>query len=229
VYKRQITLSGAALPLFILTLTFASIDWVMSLEPHWFSTIYGLIFLAGYGVMTLAFTAIVLSRIVDEKLVAQVIKREHFNDLGSLMLAFTMLWGYLNLSQFLIIYSGNLPEEITWYLARMRGGWGLIGGSLILLHFALPFLMLLWRRNKETVGRLVVVSCWILLIRWIDVMWLVKPVFEETATIHWMDVTLLLGLGGIWLAFFVSQLTGAALLPVNDPRVARKLGTAEAH
>lgn len=227
--RRQTTLSGAGIPLVVLTLTFASIDWVMSLEPHWFSTIYGLIFLAGYGLMTLAFTAIVLHRIADQAPIAQVVKRSHFNDLGSLMLAFTMLWGYLNFSQFLIIYSGNLPEEIIWYLVRMRGGWGMIGFSLIFLHFALPFLLLLWRRNKENTGRLVVVACWILVIRWVDVMWLVKPAFEETAAIHWLDVTLLLGLGGIWLAFFVSQLTGAALLPVNDPRVARKLGTAEAH
>jgi hypothetical protein len=224
-----VTLSGAGVPLFVLTLTFASMDWVMSLEPHWFSTIYGLIFLSGYGVMTLAFTGIILSRIADQEPIAGVIKRSHFNDLGSLTLAFTMLWGYLNLSQFLIIYSGNLPEEITWYLARMGGGWGIVGAALVLLHFLLPFVLLLWRRNKETIGRLVVIGCWILVIRWVDVLWLVKPVFEESLTIHWMDITLLLGLGGIWLAFFVSQLTGAALLPLKDPRVARKLGAAEAH
>lgn len=228
--SKQVTLSGAAIPLFVLTLTFAVTDWVMSLEPEWFSTMYGLIYLAGYGLSTLAFTAVILSRVAGEEPLAGVIKRSYFNDLGSLMLAFTMLWAYLSFSQYLIIWAGNLPEEIGWYLARTTGGWQYVGGGLIVAHFALPFALLLMRRNKDDIARLARVAMWILAIRWVEVLYQVKPAFSPASlTVHWMDIALLFGIGGIWLAFFTRMLASAALLPKNDPRVLRKLGAAEAH
>lgn len=228
--RKQATLSGAAIPLFVLTLTFAATDWAMSLEPEWFSTMYGLIFLAGYGLSTLSFTAFVLSRVAGLPPLAAVVKRSHFNDLGSLMLAFTMLWAYLSFSQYLIIWAGNLPEEIGWYLARTEGGWQYIGTLLLVAHFVLPFLLLLWRRNKDDIHRLVRVAMWILAIRWVDVLFQVKPAFSPGHLgVHWMDIALLFGIGGIWLAFFTRVLAGAELLPKNDPRVLRKLGAAEAH
>ena len=210
--------SAPGLGLLILTITFASVDWVMSLDPEWFSTIFGLLTTAGWGLSALALAIAVLASRSATPVLAAVLTPRHFHDLGKLLLAFVMLWAYLAFSQFLIIWSGNLPEEIPWYIHRMRGPWGYVSLLLVIGHFALPFALLLSRDLKRNYGTLAKVAIFIIGMRFVDVIWLVAPVFQpEGFPIHWMNIVLPLGMAGIWLFLFVRQLTSRALLPLNDP------------
>jgi hypothetical protein len=211
------TLSAPALLFLVLTITFAVTDWVMSLDPHWYSTIFGLMFVVGFGLSAFAFTIAVLSAIGPVGALAGHLAPRHFHDLGKLLLAFTMLWAYLNFSQFLIVWSGNLPEEIPWYIQRMRGGWGVIAIALVIGHFALPFLLLLSQDLKKS-RWLFRVAVFILVMRLVDTIWLVGPTFAHTGfPIHWMDVVIPAGLLGLWLFLFARHLQSRALMPLNDP------------
>jgi hypothetical protein len=211
------TLSAPALLFLVLTITFAVTDWVMSLDPHWFSTIMGLMFVAGFGLSAFALTIAVLATVGPVGALSGRLNPRHFHDLGKLLLAFTMLWAYLNFSQFLIIWSGNLPEEIPWYIERMRGGWGIVAISLVVGHFALPFLLLLSEDLKKN-RWLPRVAIFILVMRLVDTIWLVGPTFEHHGfPVHWMDVVVPAGLMGIWLFWFTRQLRSRALMPLNDP------------
>ena len=212
------TLSAPALLFLVLSITFASTDWVMSLDPHWYSTIFGLLTTAAYGLSALALTIAVLATIGPQGALEGHLTPRHFHDLGKLLLAFTMLWAYLSFSQFLIIWSGNLPEEIPWYIERMRGGWGVIAIALVLGHFALPFLLLLSRDLKRNSKWLARVAIFIILMRLVDIIWLVAPVFAHHGfPIHWMDIAVPLGLGGAWLFLFARHLRNHPLMPLNDP------------
>ncbi|MGB7923714.1 MAG: hypothetical protein WCF57_10760 [Pyrinomonadaceae bacterium] len=225
--RRMAVFSGPGLIVFVLTVTFASIDWVMSLDPHWFSTIFGLLFVAGWALSCFAFVIAVLSLLMNRKPLAGVVGPSHFHDLGKLLLAFVMVWAYFNFSQYLIIWSGNIPEETRWYIYRTKGGWGLVGIALVLFHFALPFLLLLSRDLKRNARRLAIVAGVVLFMRLVDLFWLIapKPHGETPATsytqfhVSWMDFAAPLGLGGIWLWFFIWQLTKRPLLPFNDPQL----------
>lgn len=218
-------LSGAGLVLMGLTTTFASVDWAMSLDPHWFSTIYGILFMVGNALAALALVIVMLALLADEKPLAEVARPTVLHDLGKLLLAFTMLWAYVNLSQFLITWSGNLPEEIPWYLRRLRGGWQYVGLFLIVFHFALPFVLLLSRGRKKNVRQLAAVAVWMLVARVVDLFWMLAP--EHTARaaqppglwVHWLDVVAPVGLGGLWLAAFCSFLGARPLLPLGDPEL----------
>ena len=211
------TLSAPALLFLVLTITFAVTDWVMSLDPHWFSTILGLIFVGGFGLSAFALAIAVLSTIGPVGALAGRLNSRHFHDLGKLLLAFTMLWAYLNFSQFLIIWSGNLPEEIPWYIERMRGGWGVVAIALVVGHFALPFMLLLSQDVKKGPW-LARVAIFILVMRLVDTIWLVGPTFaHEGFPIHWMDVAVPAGLIGVWMFFFTRALRSRALMPLNDP------------
>jgi hypothetical protein len=213
--------AGPGLVLYVLTMTFAAFDWVMSLDPHWFSTIFGVIFVVGQGLTTLAFAIIGLRLVADREPISGVIATKHFHDLGNLMFAFILLWAYVSFSQFFIIWSGNLPEEITWYVHRLHGGWGVIAMLLVLFHFAVPFVLLLLRKIKQKAQVLVKVAAAMIVMRLIDLFWIVAPNFHaEKFSIHWMDVLAPIGIGGIWIAAFVWQLKSRALLPMNDPRLA---------
>ena len=212
------TLSAPALLFLVLSISFASTDWVMSLDPHWFSTIFGLLTTVGYGLSALALTIAVLATVGPTGALAGHLTPRHFHDLGKLLLAFTMLWAYLSFSQFLIIWSGNLPEEIPWYIERMHGAWGAVAIALVLGHFALPFLLLLSRDLKRNSKWLARVAIFIILMRLVDIIWLVAPVFERHGfPIHWMDLAVPAGLGGIWLFLFARHLGSRALMPLNDP------------
>ncbi|HXW03640.1 MAG TPA: hypothetical protein VD833_00295 [Vicinamibacterales bacterium] len=212
------TVSAPGLLLLVLTVTFASVDWIMSLDPHWYSTIFGLLTVAGQGLSALALAIAVLSLLVAVPPLAGTLTARHFHDLGKLMLAFVMLWAYLAFSQFLIIWSGNLPEEIPWYIERMRGVWGFFSILLLLGHFALPFLLLLSRDLKRHSGLLARVAIFVILMRLIDLVWLVAPNFEHHGfPLHWMDLVLPIGLIGLWLFMFARNLRSQALLPLNDP------------
>jgi hypothetical protein len=201
-----------------LTMSFAAIDWMMSLEPHWSSTIYGVIFMGG-SVLTAMALAIVLSALAREGTrLPDAISPDQFHDLGKLMLAFTMLWAYFNYSQFLIIWSGNLPEEISWYLARTSGGWKALTIALVAVQFVLPFIILLSRRVKRRPTALAVVAGGMLVARFVDMFWMVSPAFHEGAfAIHWLDLATFLAVGGLFIGLTIRQLVGRSLVPLHDP------------
>lgn len=211
-------LSRGGLLLLGLTGTFASIDWMMSLEPHWFSTIYGFLFMGGCVLGALAFAIAMASAIADRPPLSEVITPSTLQDLGKLLFAFVMVWAYFSLSQFLIIWAADLPEEIPWYLRRLNGGWRLLILTVIAVQFLLPFVLLLSRRIKRSAPALAVVATLVLLARFADLYWLVMPAFEADAPrVHALDFTTLLGVGGLWLAMFVRHLEGRPLLPLGDP------------
>jgi hypothetical protein len=223
--RRMQRMSAGGLVAYGLTITFASFDWLMSLDPHWFSTIYGVLIMGGQGLSALAFLIVALVWLSRRPPLREIIVPAHFHDLGNLMLAFVMLWAYFSFSQYLIIWSGNLPEEITWYLHRLQTGWRVIGLTLIVLHFAAPFCLLLSRRVKREAELIVTVAAGILIVRVVDLFWLVAPEFHrQGVSVSWLDLLLLLSLCAIWLGCFVWQLRGRAILPVHDPQFEEALG-----
>jgi hypothetical protein len=213
------TVSAPGLLFLVITVTFAAVDWIMSLDPEWFSTIFGLLTVVGWGLTTFALTIVVLSMLDREGTARDILTRRHFHDLGKLTLAFVMLWAYLSFSQFLIIWSGNLPEEIPWYVRRTTGTWGWVAISLVIGHFAIPFVLLLSQDLKKRSGLLAGVAIFIIVMRLIDLIWLVEPEFRPGTVfpIHWMDLTVPLGLLGLWLFMFTRTLRSRALMPRNDP------------
>ena len=223
--RRMQILSAGGLVAYGLTITFASFDWLMSLEPHWFSTIYGVLIMGGQGLSALAFLIVALVWLSRRPPLQGIVHPEHFHDLGNLMLAFVMLWAYFSFSQYLIIWSGNLPEEIAWYLHRLQTGWRVVALMLVVFHFAIPFALLLSRAVKREPQAIVKVAGGLLVLRLIDLYWLVAPEFHrEGLSVSWLDATLSLSLGSLWLGCFVRQLRGRALLPVHDPQFDEALG-----
>jgi hypothetical protein len=210
-------LSGPGLVLYVVTLTFMSVDWIMSLEPHFYSTIFGILILGGQGLSTMAFTIVVLNALVRFRPMSAVVEATHFHDLGKLLLAFVMLWAYFNASQLIIIWSGNLPEEIPWYLERLYGPWEWVAWLVFLGHFVLPFGLLLSRDLKRQPRLLAQLAVFVLVMRVVDLIWTIGPVFRHESTIHWLDFATVIGLGGLWAALFFTNLAGRALLPAHDP------------
>jgi len=215
--RRLRVLSGPGLVLYVLTITFMSVDWIMSLDPHWYSTIFGILTLGGQGLSTLAFTIMVLAALVKFEPMNRVASTENFHDLSKLMFAFVLLWAYFSVSQLLIIWSANLPEEIPFYLERLHGPWMPISVAVLLLQFVLPFFMLLSRSLKQNPARVRRVAFIILIMRVVDITWTIGPVFREGSTLHWLDFAMVVGLGGIWLTLFWRNLAGRSLVPARDP------------
>ena len=170
-------LSGIGLVIYGFTVTFASVDWVMSLEPRWYSTIYGMLFMVGQALAAMAFSIAMLIWLSDREPLSQVVRPAHFQDLGSFLLTFVMLWAYLEFSQFLIIWGGNLSDEIPWYIRRMQGVWGNVGLLLVILSFVFPFFLLLFRHVKRRTRSLLIVAVLVLLMRLVDMYWMVLPAF----------------------------------------------------
>jgi len=228
--KRMRVLSGPGMVLFVFTVTFASIDWFMSLDPEWSSTIYGFIFVAAWSLSALAFTVAVMAALAKHEPMSNIVGQSHFHDLGKLLLAFVMLWSYFAFSQFLIIWSGNLPEEIRWYLPRIHGTWGAIALAVVVLHFAFPFLFLLSRSFKRDSGKLVIVAVLILVMRLIDLFWMIAPnLTHEQFNVSWMDLVAPVAIGGLWLGVFARALSRRPLIPINDPLYETALEQKHAH
>jgi hypothetical protein len=209
-------LSAPGILVYVLAMTFAAFDWGMSLEPHWFSTIYGLMLITGQVLSTLAFVVAVAALLARET-AYDFFNGDLFHDLGNLLLAFTMLWAYMSFSQFLIIWAGNLPEEISWYLRRGSHGWQWIAAVLAVFHFAVPFVLLLARGNKrkrEIVSR---IAIWLLVMRYVNDYWLIAPVFRTAILPNWMDVATLVAIGGLWLTVFFAELSKQTVVPLRDP------------
>ena len=211
------TLSGPGILIYGITITFASFDWVMSLDPHWYSTVYGLLFMVGQGLSGMAFTAITSFIVSRRPPMDHVISPEKTHDYGKLMLAFTMLWAYLAYSQFLIIWSGNLPEEVTYYVRRLHTDWSWLAWIILFGVFVIPYALLLSRDLKRSASRLAYLGVFVFLMRYVDLYWMITPTLHETTHLHLLDLTTAVGLMGLWLAAFCWNLKGQALVPVNDP------------
>jgi hypothetical protein len=221
---RMQSTSAVGLVLYVLTMTFASIDWGMSLEPHWFSTMYGFLFVIGQALMALAVAIVVARRLSMEPPMSGVYNAGHFHDFGKLLFAFTMVWAYLSFSQFLIIWSANLPEEIPWYQHRLSHGWEYLGIALVAFHFAVPFIVLLSRRTKRNSTLLARMAMWLIVARFLDLFYLIGPeAYPHGLGFHWLDAAAVVGLGGIWVALFTSNLKSRPLLPVHDAGLADAL------
>jgi hypothetical protein len=222
--RRLRLLSAPGLVLYGLTITFASIDWVMSLEPLWFSTIYPVLFAVGQALEGMAFAVAVVILLAARPPLSGLIQSAHRRDLGNLLLMFVMFWAYMSFSQFLLIWAENLPEEIPWYLRRTRDGWQWVAILLILFQFGLPFLLLLSRDIKENPRSLAAVAVLVLAMRFLDVFWWVEAAFAGGMSFYWLlDLAAVVGLGGIWVWWFVWQLRQRPLLPLHDPYQAEYL------
>lgn len=212
-------LSGPGLVLFGLTVTFSAIDWLMSLEPRWYSSVYGMLFMVSDGLVAMAFVIGVAYFLARREPLSKVFAPWVFQDLGNLLLAFVMLWAYLSFSQFLIVWVENLKHEIPWYLHRIIGGWGGIAVALIVVQFALPFVLLLSRAVKRRPATLFGVAIVIGWMHLVEIFWFVAPTFHPSGfSISWMDVVAPIGIGGVWFAAFLRSLQGRSLLPARDPR-----------
>jgi hypothetical protein len=210
-------LSGPGILIYGFTISFAAIDWVMSLDPSWISTIYGLLILIGQLLAALCF-AIVIERILFRyKPMSELLKPEQVHDHGKFMLAFIMVWAYFSFSQWLIIWAGNLPDEITWYMRRLHGGWGPVGLFLVIFQFAVPFVLLLSRPFKRDITRLVWLAVWVLLMRWVDLFWIIEPNFSDTFRITPAEIVVPVAMGGLWLWYFCRNLAAMPLVPAYDP------------
>jgi hypothetical protein len=218
--RRLQSLSGPGLLIYGVTVTFASVDWVMSLEASWFSTIYGMIFMVTQALAAMALVTLTVILLAKQEPLAGLISPRVLNDYGNLLLTFTMLWAYLSFSQYLIIWAGNLQDEIPWYLSRAQGGWAWVALGLIVFHFAVPFLLLLSRFVKQRAKILRWVAAGLVVMSVVDIFWLTVPAFERTGPeFHLTDWLAILGIGGLWLWQFAAQLKGRPLLPLHDPRL----------
>ncbi|HUA00573.1 MAG TPA: hypothetical protein VMB02_09600 [Candidatus Aquilonibacter sp.] len=216
---RMSSLSGPGMVLFAMLVTLAAVDWVMSLEPHWFSTMYGLIFMVSDGLSALAFSIIVLSGLSDQEPLKDCVPPKRFIDMGSLMLAMVLLWTYLSFSEFLIIWSGNLKNEIPWYKDRVLGAWAPVAAVIIVFHFFVPFFLLLQRRVKRRLPVLARVAWLIVAVTLVDIYWVIAPSYDvNTPKVHLQDILGIIGLGGLWVGAFFWQLKKWPLLPLHDPR-----------
>jgi hypothetical protein len=218
---RMAALAGPGLVLWALTVSGAAIDWVMSLEPHWFSTIYGMLFMVIGLLAAMAFSIVMLRALSEREPLRDCVEPKRYIDLGNLMLAFTMLWTYMSFSQFLIIWAGNLKDEIPWYMVRAFGKWAYVAVILLLFHFFFPFFLLLQRRIKKRLRTLALVAGWLVVLTLVDVFWLVVPAYEPSGPLFApmvLDLFAVVGIGGLWLAAFLVQLKKLPLLPLHDPR-----------
>jgi hypothetical protein len=221
--------SGPGLILYGFTISFAAIDWVMSLDPSWISTIFGLIILIGEVLSAMCFAVVVERILFNYKPMSEMLTPEFVHDHGKWMLTFVMVWAYFSFSQWLIIWAGNLPAEITFYLKRLGGGWGSIGLILVLFHFAFPFAMLLSRPFKRDIRKLVWLAVGLMLMRYLDLFWIIEPNFSKTLSVTLADVVVPVAIGGIWLWYFFRNLGSLPLLPAYDVDAHEVLQPAHGH
>jgi hypothetical protein len=219
--------AGPGIILYIFGMTFAAIDWSMSLSPHWASTIYGFLFVAGQAISAMSMMIIVVVMVSHVEPFSHFVQKRHLHDLGKLLFAFNMLWAYFGFSQLLIIWAGNQPEEISFFKSRLYGGWGMVAVMVLVLHFFIPFFALLSRDVKRNQAILPKIAMWLIAMRCLDLYWLTRPEFTSRALPTILDLAAVLGLGGIWLWFFARQLKQAPLLPLGEPKLAEAIANHE--
>jgi hypothetical protein len=215
--------AGPGIILYVFGMTFAAVDWAMSLSPHWASTIYGFLFVAGQAISAMSLMIITVVLFSRAEPFAHIVQKRHLHDLGKLLFAFNMLWAYFAFSQLLIIWSGNQPEEITFYKSRFSGAWGTVAVMVLVLHFFIPFFALLSRDLKRNQAALPKIAMWLIAMRCLDLFWLTRPEFTSRALPTLWDFAALLALGGIWLWFFAFQLKQQPLLPLGEPKLAEAI------
>jgi hypothetical protein len=215
--ERFKAVAGPGLILYAFTISFATIDWVMSLDPSWISTIFCLIILIGEVLSAMCFAVIVERILFNYKPMSEMLKPDFVHDHGKWLMTFIMVWAYFSFSQWLIIWAGNLPSEITFYLKRLAGGWGWIGLALVLFHFVIPFALLLSRPFKRNIRKLVWLAVWLMVMRYVDLFWIIEPNFSKTLSITVADIVVPIAIGGFWLAYFFRNLGALPLLPLYDP------------
>ena len=223
------TVAGPGLILYGGTISFAAIDWIMSLDPSWISTIFPLVILIGEVLAAMCFAVVVERILFNYKPMSDMLKPDFVHDHGKWMLAFIMVWAYFNFSQWLIIWGGNLPTEITYYIRRMNGGWGWVGLFVVIFHFAVPFALLLSRPFKRNIYKLVWLAAWMLIMRYVDLFWIIEPSFSKTFCVTLADIVLPFAMGGLWMAYFFYNLGSLPLLPVYDPTASEVLEPAHHH
>ncbi|OGC10228.1 hypothetical protein A2V82_05855 [candidate division KSB1 bacterium RBG_16_48_16] len=222
--KRVRATSAGGVILFALTITFAAFDWIMSLDAHWYSTIFGVYLFSGSTLAALAFITLLLIILRDKGILADKVTVEHYHDLGKLLFTFTVFWAYIAFSQYFLIWYANIPEETIWYQHRWIGGWKAVSLLLVFGHFVVPFFILMIRSNKRNFAVLAVMCVWLLFIHWIDIYWLVQPsLHQHGASFSWMDLTLFLGMGGLFVYLFMKKSAQYGLLPRNDPQMERSI------
>jgi hypothetical protein len=209
--------SGPGLILYAFTISFAAIDWIMSIDPSWISTIYGLLILIGELLSAMCFAVVIERILVRYKPMSELLRPDFVHDHGKWMLAFTMVWAYFSFSQWLIIWAGNLPEEITWYMTRLSHGWAYVGLWVVVFHFCVPFALLLSRPFKRDITKLVWLAIWLMLMRYVDLLWIIEPNFSAYFRITLADIVVPIAMGGLWLAYFFRNLAALPLLPLYDP------------
>jgi len=228
--KKLETLSGPGIVIYTFTMTFAATDWIMSLEPHWYSTVYGFIICVGQALSGLSLIVALLVFLGNFQPLAGLITKRHLLDLGKLLLALVMLWAYVSFSQLILIWSGNLPEEITWYIARLNGGWQYVGAILLIFHFGFPFLLLLSQALKKNPKTIQAIAICIIAVRIIDIFWLIEPSLHPAHfQLHWLDVVAPIGIGGLWLSYFFYNLQQRPILPPNAPDLEKALNHGRHH
>jgi hypothetical protein len=224
VTRRLQTLSAPALVVFGLTLSFASMDWIMSLDPHWYSTIFGVYFFAGSAVAIFAFLVLLALSLQRGGALRGVVSAEHYHDLGKLLFAFTVFWAYIAFSQFMLVWYANIPEETLWFAHRWHHGWEVVSVALAVGHFGLPFFFLMPRGVKRRRATLWLGATWMLAVHYLDLWWLVMPsLHREGPHPHLLDLATLLGVGGLFLATLALLMRRRSLVPVADPRLAESL------
>lgn len=217
--RKMQALSGPGVALYVLSMTFASVDWLMSLEPHWFSTIYGALLIAEQvlgALSLLVAVAVLLSRSSPMK---EALTVDRVHELAKLLFAFVMVWAYFSFSQFLIIWAGNLPEEIPWYLRRLESGWLWVALLLWILHFALPFILLINRKVKRNPPAVARIALLLAVMQIVEAHWTTAPAYENGVAFHWLDLAAPVGIGGIWIWAWFAQSRRRPLLPVGDPHL----------
>lgn len=229
--------SGFGLVFYALTMTFAGIDWIMALNPHWYSTLFGFLMLGAQGLAGLAFTIVAATFLFKSAPMSGLLKPYHFHDLGKLMFAFVMIWAYFNFSQYLLTFAANLAEEVPYMITRTTNGWGYLALFLITFHFFVPWLLLLSRDTKRNPYRLVILAVWLLIVKYADFFMMVSPEFASTGQnlhllagerashlfVHWVDLFAILAIGGLWTWMFMGELKKRPLLAVGDPYLRESL------
>ncbi len=221
---RMRSFSAPSIAIFALTITFAAFDWIMSLEPHWFSTMFGVIYFAGSLVAVYAVLAVVTLAMNSTGLLNDVVTVEHRHDIGKLLFAFTVFWTYVSFSQYFLIWYADLPEENFWYDLRMTGSWQQISTLLCVGHFGFPFLFLMSRHVKRHKAGLLFGALWLLVMHFFDLHWQIMPnLHKDGFHFHLLDATTLVGVGGVFIAAFGWMLQRQALIPTRDPRLPESL------
>ncbi len=216
--KRMRVASAPSMILFALTITFASFDWLMSLDAHWYSTIFGVYVFSGSLLAMLAFLMRIVLYLDGVGTLRGIITREHWHDLGKLIFAFIVFWGYMAFSQYFLIWYGNIPEETVWFLHRWEHDWQYISLLIVFGHFVIPFFVLFPYSTKRSRPVMLVMTIWILAMHWVDLYWIILPnLHREAVKFSWIDFAPMLGIGGIFIRFFWSRVRVTPLVPVGDP------------